>query len=62
LATEKEEERKVYQGSENHSLHLLRKRSHFGKEYKSSIIKRGGGINGGQEGCRLGQKLAPDES
>jgi hypothetical protein len=55
------EEKKNYAGSEDHSPHQLRKRSHFGTEIvSSSTKKRKGKINGHQEGCRLGLKPAPD--
>jgi hypothetical protein len=56
--------RKNYAGSESHSPHYLRKRSHFGTEYRKAPSPQKGKekINGDQEGCRLGLKLTPDES
>jgi hypothetical protein len=64
LSAEGKEKRKNYAGSENHSPHQLRKRSHFGTEYRKAPPpqKKKGKINGDQEGCRLGLKPAPDES
>ena len=37
-------------GSENHSPHYLRKRSHFGTEYRKASPPRKGKVNGDQEG------------
>ena len=50
--------RKNSAGSEKHCPHQLRKRSHFGTEYRKAPPppKRKGKINGDQEGCRLGLK------
>jgi hypothetical protein len=59
---EKKKKRKNYAGSESHSPHYLRKRSHFGTEYRKAPPPPKGKINGDQEGCRLGLKPAPDES
>jgi hypothetical protein len=53
---------KSYAGSENHSPHLLRKRSHFGTEYrKAPPPKEKENINEDQEGCRLDLNPARDE-
>ena len=54
---------KKHAGSENHSPHLLRKRSQFNTRYhKASPPRRPKVwmINGDQEGCRLDLKLSPE--
>jgi hypothetical protein len=40
--TIKKTKRKNYVGSESHSPHLLRKRSHFGTEYRKALPPRKG--------------------
>jgi len=41
----KKENKKTYAGSENHSPHHLRKRSHFGTEYRKAPPLRKGKEN-----------------
>jgi hypothetical protein len=55
------EKGKTVQAVKNHSPHLLGRRIQFNIEYLNipPLYKRRGGINGDQEGCRLGMRLAP---